>query len=147
MKSCEARLKVCRKKKIYDPEDGTYYIEIERDSIVIFRTENPYNDENDSISWRNTLWKYAFIRSLEIWKKLSFNKLEASLGGLTEEARKSLSGKLGANNGSLCIKGDLNEWKYLKFKEYKKYNPINAFSESAIEICKQRARDIAEKAR
>jgi len=102
-----------------------------------------YIPDSNIIAWRDTIWKYAFIRSLEIWKTLPKDKIETSLGGVTNIGMKSLAGKLDKENGKSCRKLDQNKWTFIKFIETSKakFKPL---SERAIAECKKRAREFSK---
>lgn len=111
-----------------------------RSKLVSFDTDHPGSNAAEHLEWRKPIWDMAFMRSLEIWKKLPTPNLKASLGAsLSEFAIKSLNGKLGLNNGKVCKKTDDNAWIFLAFKPSGKYRLFRPLSPEAIACCKKRA--------
>jgi hypothetical protein len=134
-------LKICRLERLKD-EDGEYY-----DGTV----EYPFHQfENIGIpshsayhyGWIETVWNFAVYRSLEIWRVLPVQKIQASLGGVTVFGAKSLQGKLGNANRRLLRKRLDGSWEFLNFKQTKHDRAFKPFSEEAIMLCKQRAKKI-----
>jgi hypothetical protein len=71
---------------------------------------------------------------------LSHLKIENSLGLLSDDAKKSLKGKLGAGNKKYFEKDGNENWAFIKFKETKHEIIFRSYGEKAIEICRNRAR-------
>lgn len=134
-------LRNCVKERQKDSETGITYEEIVEIPIINFDLEQPFGYHQESITWRTSIWNLAVYRSLEIWKSLSNSKIEKSLGTLSDYAKKSLKGKLGAGNKKYFEKTDNKNWVFIKFKETKYENVFRPFSKEAIEICKRRARN------
>jgi hypothetical protein len=133
-------LKSCAKEQRRDSETGLTYNEISERPLINFELEYPFSNERENIFWRTSIWNLAVYRSLEIWKSLPNNKIEKSIGTLSDSAKKSLKGKLGAGNKHYFKKDENGNWTFIKFKETKYESVFKPFSESAINICKNRAR-------
>lgn len=133
-------LKSCVKDRQRDTETGIVYDQTKEYPIIDFDLEHPFGNHKERIAWRTSIWNLAVYRSLEIWKLLPNSKIEKSLGVLTDYAKKSLKGKLGAGNKKNFEKVDNQYWQLKSFKVTKYENIFQPFSDKAIEICKQRAR-------
>jgi hypothetical protein len=133
-------LKICVKEKRSDIESGFGYEELIEKPIINFETDHPFGFHKEHIVWRTSVWNLAINRNFEIWKTLSTTKLENSIGELTDYAKKSLKGKLGAGNKKYFEKDKSNKWTFIKFKETKYENVFKPFSDQAIGKCRERAR-------
>jgi len=127
MRSYKVTLKICKKKKVYDEFDKIYFDDIVKEEIIELDNENPFNKVKVVEDWKKTIWDYAFIRSLEIWGKLSIEKIGSSLGGISTNANRSLSGKLGNGNGKFCKKNSSEEWFLINFIEKRRatFKPLS----------------------
>jgi len=125
---------------VENAEINEIHKQIIENPIISFDTDHPFGFHSNYIAWRTTIWNFAVHRSLEIWNKLPVTKIENSLGSLSEFARKSLKGKLGAHNGKSFKKDENSIWTHLQFKQTSADKAFKSFSHKAIETCKKRAR-------
>ncbi len=125
--------------QVVEDEEGHDMVVMKRYPIIILdEAGQPLGIHG--IAWRETIWNSAVYRSLEIWKKLPKDKLENSLGKLTSFAKKSLNGKLGANNKNYLKKDGQNNWVFIAFKQTIHDKAFQPFSEKAIIECRKRAK-------
>lgn len=132
------KLKTSKYERVKDHYSGEWY-DRETKSLIVNFEETPWGNPEDYITWRDSIWTFAGYRSLEIWKRLSNQKLADSLGGLTAHAKKSLNGKLGMGNGKFLAKNGQGEWELLKFKTHYSHLLFKPLSGKAIEACRKRA--------
>ncbi|WP_336702927.1 hypothetical protein [Chryseobacterium indologenes] len=137
------RLKIYKKVKRFNLVDEKYFDNIEAEPISNFPIPIVKNEIN--IFWRQKTWDMAIYRSMEIWKKIPAEKIEASIGTLTIIAKRSLSGKLGNANNIYFMKDHKNNWVYIKEKEHKNEKFYVPLSLEAIEKCKLRAKQFNKK--
>ncbi|MDC8099679.1 hypothetical protein [Chryseobacterium rhizosphaerae] len=137
------RLKIYKKVKRFNLVDEKYFDNIEAEPISNFPIPILKNEIN--IFWRQKIWDMAIYRSMEIWKKIPAEKIEASIGTLTVIGKRSLSGKLGNANNIYFMKDHKNNWVYIKEKEHKNEKFYVPLSLEAIEKCKLRAKQFNKK--
>jgi len=76
---------------------------------------------------------------MEIWQKIPTDRIENSCGALTEQAKRSLNGKLGLANGKYFKKVE-HDWIFAQKKDEKSLRPFALLSINAVLKCKERAR-------
>lgn len=131
-------IKIYKKERIYDFNLEEYIYEIKPEYLSKYKLEVVHNEPN--IFWRQKTWDLAIYRSMEIWRKIPANKLENSIGELTNLAKRSLSGKMGTANGKYFKKDKNNNWNFIKPKEAKYEKVFLPLSEEAIMKCRERAK-------
>ena len=131
------KLKICKKERRFDLYLEEYVYVIESKGFDKYQVEVIRNEPN--IFWRQNIWNLLIYRSMEIWKKIPNKKIENSIGTLTPQAKKSLSGKMGVANNKYFKKVD-NNWIYFSPKENKYFKPFEPLSDNAILKCKERAK-------
>jgi hypothetical protein len=140
MKYSQAKLKVLRNEMLQDEDKRPIEWAIVYRDIVNFDTYHPENNEREQIDWRDTIWRFAIGRSLEIWKELNNEKIASSLGELSKFTKRSLPGKLSSSKDKFNKKLANGNWQFMSMKQTPYHKEFKPFSNTAIESCKKRAR-------
>ena len=134
------KLKIYKKVKKLNFETEQYYFNIEPDEITSQNFPITIDRGIIDIFWRSKIWDIAIFRSMEIWKKIPSKKMENSIGKLTQNGKRSLSGKIGLANNKYFVKDDDKNWIQIKTRNLKNERAFFPLSEYANQKCKERTK-------